>query len=134
MTTHCTPSRATAIESADSHAFLMKPPGSCARQSVSGEAEVEVAEEVEVVEEEVVAVEEVVAAVAARHLVLPRQRHEVHIFGELELRRRHLPPDPLAQQQVRLGELDREGDPAVHRLVQIHRAVGREDAEALVAL
>ena len=125
MTTHCTPSRATAIESADSQAFLMKPPGSCARQPVSGEVEVAA----EVKEVEVVAV-----AVAARHLVLPRQRHEVDVLRELELRRRHLPPDSLAQQQVRLRELDREGDPPVHRLVQVHRPVGREDAEALVAL
>ena len=43
-------------------------------------------------------------------------------------------PDALAQQQVGLGELDRERDPPVHRLVEVHRPVGREDAQPLVPL
>ena len=43
-------------------------------------------------------------------------------------------PDALAQQQIGLGELDGERDAPVHRLVEVHRPVGREDAQPLVTL
>ena len=95
MTTHCTPSRATAIESADSQAFLMKPPGSCARQPVSGEVEVAA----EVKEVEVVAV-----AVAARHLQGGASRQRlVELAERVRLHRRQVvrreqQPETLLQQ------------------------------------
>mmetsp|Transcript_24819 Transcript_24819/g.78687 ORF Transcript_24819/g.78687 Transcript_24819/m.78687 type:complete len:405 (-) Transcript_24819:550-1764(-) len=71
---------------------------------------------------------------AARQLELARERHEIDVVAERQLWRRHAPPDLLAQQQVGLGELDGEGDAPVHRLVQVHRPVGGEDAESLVPL
>mmetsp|Transcript_39630 Transcript_39630/g.115694 ORF Transcript_39630/g.115694 Transcript_39630/m.115694 type:complete len:483 (-) Transcript_39630:382-1830(-) len=71
---------------------------------------------------------------AARQLVLARERHVVDVGGELELGRVHRAPDALAQQLVGPRELDRERDAPVHRLVQVHRPVGGEHAEALVAL
>ena len=67
-------------------------------------------------------------------LVLAREQHEVDVRREGQLGRGHDAPDLLAEEEVGLGELDREGDAPVHGLVEVHRPVGREDTQPLVAL
>mmetsp|Transcript_55125 Transcript_55125/g.109461 ORF Transcript_55125/g.109461 Transcript_55125/m.109461 type:complete len:302 (+) Transcript_55125:841-1746(+) len=71
---------------------------------------------------------------AALKLVLAREQHEIDVVCEREFGRCHRSPNALAKQQVGLSELDSQRDAPVHRLVQVHRSVGGEDAKALMPL
>mmetsp|Transcript_50745 Transcript_50745/g.156643 ORF Transcript_50745/g.156643 Transcript_50745/m.156643 type:complete len:945 (-) Transcript_50745:605-3439(-) len=71
---------------------------------------------------------------AAAELVVEGDGVDAHVVGDLELVGQVRAPDALAHLVVGQGELDHQGDAAVHRLVDRLRPVRREDHDAVVAL